>query len=329
MKERLGPRRHTFKRLSVNNNFILEIGLPVRNILLIKAFAAKRLPHALNFKYYVKIMYSSVDYNLPMIRITAFYKISCPSWPEVLQQSFRAAVQTSTLGDKRTAVKQFEQLFNFCATLGLRTPLDFYVMVCHNCGHLYQELKDYTSAQRYYEVALNCWDNFPTLLAYATLKEDQGRLIEARADCYEYTRRAGTGDPCTRVVCGRGAGLNNLGIMSYNQKEYKAALVCFEQAKRLDPEEASYYNNSAIVLFDQGANYQAAREHLNIAIMNGFATAEQYYRRGVCLLAEHSFIEARDDFRKALKISPSHPTASKMLAATNNALHRRPAARAA
>ena len=263
-----------------------------------------------------------------MIRRNAFYKIPCPTLPESYQKIFREAAHAHEQGEHQKALLKFEYLANSLGSRNLRTSLDFYVALYHNCGIVQQQLKNYPAARRYYEIALGCRNNLPTFLAFATLKEDEGKLAEARANYYTYTRRARAGElgVAKGIITvwehnnGRGLGLNNLGIMHYDQKEYAPALSCFDMAKALDPEEAVYYNNSALVLFKEGVDYKTAREHLNIAIMNGFAQVQQYYRRGICLFYEHSFIEAQDDFRQALKLDPNNKIAKEMLAQTNKAL---------
>ena len=265
---------------------------------------------------------------MTMIRANTFFDLSGPALPGVLLELCQWGVRDYQQENFKAALEKFEQIIKFSSTFNINRSIEPMAALYHNCGLLHQELENYPRAELYYQCALNLTNNLPTFLAYATLKEDRGDLGAARQDYYTYNRRVRQGELLNGggnfrwrgAATGRGAGVNNIGIMHYNADEYDLALSCFADAKLLDPTEAAYYNNSALVLFKQGTDYKTAREHYNIAIMNGFARAELYLHRGICLFYERSYIEAQDDFRKALQLAPADENAKKMAEATAKAL---------
>ncbi len=102
--------------------------------------------------------------------------------------------------------------------------------------------------------------------------------------------------------------LNILGAANTRLKQFDAAIECFKQVLRINPDEAEAYNNLGVALKDKGDLAAALGSfELAIRIMPGYF--EAFYNKGNALKEKGDLEAAIECYRQAIRIKPDYAEA--------------------
>jgi tetratricopeptide (TPR) repeat protein len=159
---------------------------------------------------------------------------------------------------------------------------------------------DVAQARQHYQRALAQWPGNVALLRQAARMEDRQAQYPVAESLY---RQAVASDP-------RHPGaLNDLGLCLARQGKLEASMQAIEQAIQLQPHEARYRNNAAIVLVEMRQDQQALA---HLAAVHG--SAEANYNLGQLLVQRGRADEAAPYFVAAIEQRPDMQAAHEALA---------------
>jgi Flp pilus assembly protein TadD len=99
----------------------------------------------------------------------------------------------------------------------------------------------------------------------------------------------------------------NLKGLSYIElKQYDSAKICFQQAVKLNPDEAHFYSNWAKAYVGLG-DFDKATRLYSTAILLDDAQPNFYINRSICYDQLGIEDKAREDFKKAQSLNPNNP----------------------
>ena len=97
---------------------------------------------------------------------------------------------------------------------------------------------------------------------------------------------------------------NSLGIQNFNAKQYKEAIVFFNKAIELAPNNPDYRHNRA-ECYRLSEQYEKAISDYSFVIKSNGGDATDLYKRGICYNRTNSYQKAMDDFNNAIRLKPS------------------------
>jgi Flp pilus assembly protein TadD len=100
---------------------------------------------------------------------------------------------------------------------------------------------------------------------------------------------------------------NEKGLALYDLKRYEEALAAFEQAIRLDPNHSTYHNNKGNTL-NILKRYEEALIAFEQAIRSNPDNAVQHNEKGLALYVLKRYEEALIAFEQAINLDPNHAT---------------------
>jgi len=166
-------------------------------------------------------------------------------------------------------------------------------------ARLYQQSGKYPQAEEQFKKALEHTPNhLGALLDYARLKETLSETAEA-SKLYQQAAKA---HPDQAPV------FNNMGAFYSRQANYREAIAALNRAIELQPRQAKYRNNMAVVLVDMGRTKDAFT-HLRAVASDPVA----YYNLGYLLAKRMQTQAAAQHFKIALQLDPSMAPARQML----------------
>jgi len=103
--------------------------------------------------------------------------------------------------------------------------------------------------------------------------------------------------------------LSKLGDITYKLKKYKNSIYCYQQAIKLKPQEASYYNNIALPMLRLGGIKEAISAcNKSIEIKPDYYHG--FYNKGMIYVETKDFVQALQNFKQVLKINPQFKPAA-------------------
>ncbi|SEU38214.1 tetratricopeptide repeat protein [Stigmatella erecta] len=133
--------------------------------------------------------------------------------------------------------------------------------------------------------------------------------------CYEYARAGHASDAglsaCNQALSeqnlapsDRAATLVNRGILHMYAKAHALALASYEQAQRVDPEQAEAYVNQGIALVNLGRDAEAVAAVNRALELNTARPELAYYTRGIAHEMLGNDRAAFNDYRQAAALKP-------------------------
>lgn len=101
---------------------------------------------------------------------------------------------------------------------------------------------------------------------------------------------------------------NNLGETLQRQGKIAEAIVHFDRALQIDPDDPMAHNNLGVALWGQGKIIPAVR-HYQRALRINPAYAEAHHNLGIALDEQGNIVEAIAQYRQALRIKPAYTEA--------------------
>lgn len=96
----------------------------------------------------------------------------------------------------------------------------------------------------------------------------------------------------------------SIGTICFERKRYSDAVISFDNAIKIKPENSEFYTNKAQALIKL-RKFKEAIECYDKALEFKPADAVSLNRKGTCLFEMENYTEAIDSFNEAIKISPS------------------------
>ena len=97
---------------------------------------------------------------------------------------------------------------------------------------------------------------------------------------------------------------NGMGIQNFNARQYTEAIVFFNKAIELAPNNPDYYHNRAECCRLSG-QYEKAISDYSFVLKSDSNDATVYYKRGICYNRTNSYQKALADFNNAIRLKPS------------------------
>ena len=124
------------------------------------------------------------------------------------------------------------------------------------------------------------------------------------------------------AACSEDVSANDQGMIYFEQGDYKEAIDAFDEAIKLDPQDAIAYYNRGVAYKSLGQSsqgqqsgvqlrlgqYRSAIQDFDQAIRLN-PQADAYYNRGVAHRYLDQFELALEDFDKAIRLNPQHAEA--------------------